>query len=47
MNTRFNIHVDAMPLNPDSELNEEEKAIQKAEFLNLVRAAQVFHYGRG
>jgi hypothetical protein len=43
-NTRFNIHVDAMPLNPDSELSEEEKAIQKAEFLNLVRAAQVFQW---
>ena len=44
VNTRFNIHVDAMPWNPDSELNEEEKANQKAEFLNLVRAAQVFQW---
>ena len=43
-NTRFNIQVDAMPWNPDSELNEEEKANQKAEFLNLVRAAQVFQW---
>ena len=33
-----------MPWNPDSELNEEEKANQKAEFLNLVRAAQVFQW---
>ncbi len=44
VNTRFNIQADAMPLNPDSELSEEEKAIQKAEFLNLVRAAQVFQW---
>ena len=42
VNTRFNIQSDAMSFNSDSELNEEEKAIQKAEFLNLVRAAQVF-----
>lgn len=44
VNTRFNIQADAMSLNPDSELNEDEKAIQKTEFLNLVRAAQVFQW---
>ena len=44
VNTRFNIQADAMPWNPDSELSEEEKAIQKTEFLNLVRAAQVFQW---
>ena len=44
VNTRFNIHIDAMPLNPYSELSEEEKSNQKNEFLNLVRAAQVFQW---
>lgn len=44
VNTRFNIHVDAMPWNSDSKLNEEEKTIQKGEFLSLVRAAQVFQW---
>ncbi len=44
VNTRFNIQADAMSSNPDSELSEEEKAIQKTEFLNLVRAAQVFQW---
>ncbi len=44
VNTRFDIQTNAMPLKPDSELSEEEKAIQKTEYLNLVRAAQVFQW---